>query len=231
MPCSKPQTLSPVSRSHTLGLLCLALCLSVFAPAQEGATITFTLDFPGSDPSHYVISVSGDGNASYQSDGKLSSQSEPADPIRLDFTVSQPTRTRIFDLAKRAHYFAGDIDSKRKGIASTGTKTLSYKNAQGNTQASYNYSPVPAVQELTQLFQNLSTTLEFGRRLEYFRHYQKLALDEELKRMEEISKAGSLQEVRTIAPVLQQIADDSSVINVVRARAQRLLQQSEAAPK
>ena len=42
-----------------------------------------------------------------------------------------------------------------------------------------------AVQQLTQLFQSLSTTLEFGRRLEYFHRYQKLALDEELKRMED----------------------------------------------
>jgi hypothetical protein len=79
------------------------------------------------------------------------------------------------------------------------------------------------VQELTTLFQNLSTTLEFGRRLDYYYHYQKLALDEELKRMEQMLKEKNLEEVQAIAPILQKILADSSVINVTRGRAQRLL--------
>ena len=62
---------------------------------------------------------------------------------------------------------------------------MTYKDSGRSTTATYNYSPVAAVQQITQLFQSLSTTLEFGRRLQYFHHYQKLALDEELKRMEE----------------------------------------------
>ena len=80
---------------------------------------------------------------------------------------------------------------------------------------------MPAVQQITQLFQNLSTTLEFGRRLQYYHHYQKLALDEELKRMEEMAKENDLAELPAVVPILQQIANDTSVINPVRARAQR----------
>jgi len=210
-------------RWRVLWLVCLVFCFHPPAAAQETASVTFTFDFPGSEPSHYSISISSDGRATYQSDGKLSAQSE-GDPSRLDFVISQPTRSHIFDLAKRAHYFAGDIDSGKKGLASTGAKMLAYKDAWRNTQATYNYSPHPAVQELTSLFQNISTTLEFGRRLQYFHRYQKLALDEELKRMEEMWKQNSLEEVAAVAPILQQIAADPSVINVVRARAQRLLE-------
>jgi hypothetical protein len=135
---------------------------------------------------------------------------------------------RIFDLAKRAHYFQGDVDSKKRNLASTGRKTLSYKDDQRSTEATYNYSPIPAVQELTQIFQSLSATLEFGRRLEYFHHYQKLALDDELKRMEETAEQNGLTELTAVAPILQQIANDNSVINPVRARAQRLLERAEA---
>ena len=188
--------------------------------------ITFTLDFPGSEPSHYVISVSSDGHASYVSNGKLSkdSESDSSDPWRLEFSISPSTNTRVFDLAKRAHYFEGEIDSKKKNLASTGAKTLTYKDAQKSTQAAYNYSPVPSVQELTALLQSLSATLEFGRRLDYCLHYQKLALDEELKRMEEMQNSHGLEELSAVAPILQKIADDASVIKVVRARAQRLLQ-------
>jgi hypothetical protein len=214
-----------------LWLFGFILCSCIFVVGQDAAVITFNFDFPGSEPEHYFISVSSNGKASYDSNGKLAPDSEPSDPFRLDFIISDATRTRIFDLAKRARYFEGEIDSKKKGIASTGTKTLTYKDAHKNTQAVYNYSPVSAVEELTSLFQSVSTTLEFGRRLQYFHHYQKLALDEELKRMEEMSKENSLQEISAIAPILQQIETDQSVINVVRARAQRLLERAGTANK
>jgi hypothetical protein len=105
----------------------------------------------------------------------------------------------------------------------TGHKTLAYKDGQQNTRATYNYSLLPAVQELTDFFQRLSSTMEFGRRLEYQYRFQKLALSDELKRMEELANQNELEEVAAITPILQRIAKDPAVINVVRARAQRLL--------
>jgi hypothetical protein len=75
----------------------------------------------------------------------------------------------------------------------------------------------------------MSTTLEFGRRLDFYHHHQKLALEAELKRMEEMAKEKSLQEIQAIAPLLQQIATDQTVLNVSRARAQRLLLANGAA--
>ena len=76
------------------------------------------------------------------------------------------------------------------------------------------------------MFQSLSITLEYGRRLQYFHRYQKLALDEELKRMEEMANENSLQELGAVVPILQGIATDSSVINPVRARAQRMVERA-----
>jgi hypothetical protein len=216
-----------------VALVCLIACFLASAQVQQTVipTVTFTLDFPGSEPDHYVISVSEDGRSSYDSDGKLSPDSEAGDTFHSDFTMSQAARARVFDLAKRAHYFDGQIDSKNKKLASTGTKTLTYKDTQKNTSATYNYSPVPPVQDLTTFFQSLSTTLEFGHRLDYHLRYQKLALDEELKNMEEASNSGGLAEISAVAPVLQKILDDPAVIKVVRARAQRMLQLADAGGK
>src|SRR5437764_2140559 len=213
-----------ILRAPVLSVLFL-ICWFVPAPAQQPATVTLPLDFPNSEADHYVISVASAGRGSYESNGKLSPEGQD-DAYRLDFSLSPATRARIFDLAKRAHYLQGDIDSKKRNLASTGSKTLTYKDDQRSTKATYNYSPVSAVQQLTQLFQNLSATLEFGRRLEYFHHYQKLALDEELKRMEEMAKQNGLIELSALGPILQQIANDNSVINPVRARAQRLLERA-----
>lgn len=218
----------------------LAFGVACSAQAQQAvATVAFSCDFPGSNPSHYGFSVTSARQASYISDGKLETAKEtgadapPADsPFRMDFTLSAGTAAHIFDLAKAARYFEGTVDSKKKNIASTGDKTLVYHDGGKSNMASYNYSTVPAVQELTTIFQTLSAAVEFGRRLDYEYRYQKLALDEELKRMEDTT---TLQDVGAdlpaAAPALQKIADDPSVINPVRAQAQRLLQHAGAAGK
>jgi hypothetical protein len=56
--------------------------------------------------------------------------------------------------------------------------------------------------------------------------HQKLGLEEVLKNMEDEAKDGRLKEVQALSPILKQIADDRSVMNIARARAQRLLQSS-----
>ncbi|MGH9510889.1 MAG: hypothetical protein ACRD2U_02005 [Terriglobales bacterium] len=218
------------SKIRYLALLLQCLLLApVGVQAQHTvATVGYEQTFPGSEPEHYTISVGADCRASYQSDGKVTEQSAGDESYHYDFTVTPPNCSRIFDLAKRARYFDGAIDSKRKNIAATGTKILSYKDAQRNAKATYNYSPLPEVQDLTALFQDMSATMEFGRRLEYDHRYQKLALDEDLRRMDESAGRSGLQEIPAISPVLQKIVDDPSLMNVIRARAQRMLAASKS---
>ena len=210
----------------------ILFCLAGFLSAQNVAvpSVTFSLNFPGSQPDRYAVTVPLTGNATYLSDGKLMEGGD-ADDFKLIFTVSQETRARIFALAEKAHYFSQEVDSKKKNMAFTGTKVLIYSDGQKENRVSYNYTQVSPVLDLTLLFQDMSSTLEFGRRLEYYHRYQKLALDEELKRMEEMANENQLHELSAVAPVLQQIAEDNSVINPVRARAQRMLARAAAAQK
>src|ERR1700687_3890617 len=212
----------------TFQLSCLLLLSSLcaFSQAPDPPVVTFIIDFPASQPEHYSIRVQSDGAARYQSRGRLSPDSDETDSFDLDFTVAAETRQKIFELAAKAGYFPKDLDSPHKDLAFTGKKTLAYKDARRRGESTYNYSLNPAVQELTSLMQSLSATLEFGHRLQYDRHYQKLALDEELKRMEEMARAHQLVEVTAIQPILDQIVAAQSVINVTRARAQRLLERA-----
>lgn len=186
--------------------------------------MTFSLDFPDSSPEHYSIAVQSDGHAHYESSGKITADSDVRDNYETDFVFSDPIRTRIFELAVQSHYFSGKVDSGNKKLAFTGSKKLIYKDGQRNSSADYNYSQQPAVQQLTTLFQSVAATMEFGRRLTYFHRYQKLALDDELKRMEDEAKRGELAELQAVNPVLQAIYEDTSVMNVVRARARRIVE-------
>ena len=217
--------------------LCVALMLlaafiicTISSRAAEPASVTFSLDFPNSSPEHYKILVQTDGQAHYESSGKISADSDARDDYAMDFVFSDATRARIFELAAQAHYFSGKVDSGNKKLAFTGAKKLIYKDGQRDSSADYNYSSQPAVQQLTTLFQSVAATLEYGRRLVYYHHYQKLALDDELKHMEDETKRGNLVELNAVTAVLQQIYDDSSVMNVVRARAQRIMILSKTPP-
>jgi hypothetical protein len=209
-----------------LCLLVLSFLLADSQTAPAPAVVTFTLDFPTSQPEHYSIRVQSDGSGRYQSSGRLSADSDETDSFDLGFIVAAETRRRIFELAAKAGYFQKDLDSHHKGIAFTGKKTLSYQDARRRGESTFNYSSNSAAYELTTLMQSLSATLEFGHRLQYDHRYQKLALDEELKRMEEMARSNELVEVAAIQPILDQIIADPSVINVTRARAQRLLERS-----
>ena len=204
--------------------------LSAAAQAADPATITFSLDFPNSDPEHYSISVQSDGRAKYESSGKISKDSDENQTYQSEFTFSDATRARIFDLAAQSHYFEGKVDSGNKKLAFTGAKKLAYSDGRRNSAAEYNFSQQPAVQQLTTLFQSVSATQEFGRRISYFHRYQKLALDDELKRMEAQARAGEIMEFGSVKPILQEIYDDTAVIKVVRARAMRIMEMGNNVP-
>jgi hypothetical protein len=210
------------------GMSGLLMSQQAVGGAASTAVVTFTLDFPDSDPTHYSIAVDASGHATYEGMLKVAEDSEEQ-TYRAAFDVSAGNRERIFELAKQAKYFASGIDSGNRNLAFTGAKVLSYQDHQRSFTARYNYSKVPAVQQLTAIFQTMASTLEYGRRLAYYHRYQKLALDDELKRMETQAKNNELSEIQGVAPVLQEIFEDTSVINVVRARAKELLQMGSSA--
>jgi hypothetical protein len=205
------------------GLFVLLAAVSFSQDKPDHALVTFALDFPGSQPQHYSFKVQSDGKVRYQSTSKISTESDDLDSFEYEFTVSPSTRERVFELSAKSGYFQNDLDSHRKNMAFTGRKTLKYEEGTRNFESTFNYSPNAAVQGLTSVFQSLSATLELGHRLEYSLRYQKLALADELKRTEESARLNPPVEIQAIAPILQQIVADTAVMNVTRARAQRLL--------
>jgi hypothetical protein len=219
-------------------------------PNANGApvpTITFDLNFPGATPAHYAIAVESTGRASYRSDNAgQTASSEPSSvaaaaayqPYTTEFTMSPATRHAIFELAKQANYFHGDFDFRGGRIANTGIKTLTYSEGPQTAslnnptngkhfQTTFNYSQNPAIQELATIFQQVATTLEFGARLSHEHRYDRMSLEGELKRMEEMQKSHQLLEVQSITPVLRDIVNDTAIFNVTRQRAIRLLKIGE----
>lgn len=199
-------------------------------------TVGFEIAFSGATPAHYAVAVESSGRAAYRSDDLRagSSVQQPTGvPYVVRFTISDATRSRIFALAKQAKFFKGNFDYTKTRVANTGTKTLRYGEGSADsftsptrgefTSTTYNYSENPAIQQLTAIFQSISSTLELGRRLESMHRYERLGLDEELKNAEQAASDHQLVELDAIAPALQAIAQDPAVLHIARERAQHLL--------
>ncbi len=202
-------------------------------PAHNPAlpTVTFQFEFTGADPSHYAISVDTTGRAAYTSTspqddnaGFASPGQKPTgEPYLTKFTLSPETAQQIFDLAKRLNYFDGKFDYTKTRVANTGVKTLIYGDPTRHFETSLNWSQNQDAMELVRTFQSLSSTLEFDLRLRHEMRYQKLALEDELKSLQEASTHNNVTELRLLAPTLQKIANDTSILHIARKRAQELL--------
>ncbi len=193
-------------------------------------TVSFRLEMATFDPKYFGVAVESSGRAAYVSEPAPPPEGTPGDPYIWKFVVSEPTRQRMFELAQQAGYFQGDFDYRKGNIANTGAKTLGYSDGQRCNQTTFNYSTNPAIAELTHIFQSISATMEFGRRLAFAHRFDRLGLDAELKNMEDAAKRDDLREVQAIEPVLKSIADDYAVMHVARGRAERLLARARANP-
>ena len=225
-----------VARFTIVGLVLTAVSLWAQVPdlhPQQKFTpqpiVSFSLELPGAVPPYYSISVEATGRAAYRASPVPGNME--GDPYILKFVISQPARTRIFELAKKLHFFKGDFAYHKGRLANTGIKTLYFTDEKTTNSTTYNYSANPAVQDLTHLFQNISATLEFGRRLQYYYDHQKLGLDDELKHMDQMAQDGDLDELQAVAPILQKIAADPEVMRIDQAHARHLLQMAAAAPR
>jgi len=170
----------------------------------------------------YSIQVQADGKTHFKGTPN-SSQGGNSDPVQDEFTMSEANLQKIFDAAHKLNYFQGDCDSHLKHIAQTGAKTLAYKSSQLRGSCTYNYSQNRDVQQLTQLFQGLAITLDYGHKLAWQYRFDKLGMDQCLRDLERAQAEHQIEELRGIEPILRKIADDSSLMNINRQSAQRLL--------
>ncbi|HET7872767.1 MAG TPA: hypothetical protein VFL42_09670, partial [Terriglobales bacterium] len=202
--------------------------------------VTYECYWEATKPQDYVIKMQSTGNTTYlsrnpapEATGAQTSEAPQTaqaarnaafDPdYQVAFLMSAANRDKVLKLAAQANFFNGNFDYTKHAMANTGRKTLTYADTARHFQTVYNYSENRAIQELTGLFQNISTTLESGHKLAFKHKYDKLGLEAELKALEEEAANHNLAEVQVIAPVLQQIADDPTVLNIARQRARKLL--------
>jgi hypothetical protein len=184
-------------------------------------TVIFTSVLWSADPSYYSIAVDSTGTATYQSAPE--SLERTGVPYTIEFHVSDRTRRTTFNLARRLDFFRGEMQEQQLSAAKNWVHTLVYHDLQFSTQLTYSGSSNSDIEELTSIFEELSETLEYGRRLAYLQQHDRKAIGSELRRLQANADRHVLRERQTIAPVLRSLTADAGLDGETRHAAQALL--------
>jgi hypothetical protein len=201
--------------------------------SPTGSYIVFKFDWDQGRPwLNYTISVDDAGSTHFEGVGNPIENGD-SDTYSQDFIMSAANRQKIFELAKKADYFQGNLEAKQKNIAKTGQKILQYHGKPGgggpaHSSATYNYSPNSDVEELTRIFQAIATTLDFGRKLAFQYRFDKLGMDARLKSLQDLQASHYVEELQSIGPILQKIASDPNMMHINRMTAKQLLNSAGA---
>ncbi len=208
----------------------LALCLIVAAPSgwsaplpEQGVDqIFFSKSFPRSRPEYFEITVDSKGKALYRED--------PKDEDPLEFTLSDGETREVFDLAERMGRFGKSFQSKLK-VAFTGTKTLRYTTAAGETnETTFTYSTDQNAKAIADWFEKAGETERYRVELERVVQFDPLGVNKALLLFQASFDDGRIVAADQFLPVLRTIAEQSKFMHMSRARAAALVERIGAGP-
>ena len=183
---------------------------------QDRPLLHFGFEKAGLAVPHYEIDLYADGEGVYRLPRGA------AQPQSAIITVRAATVRVIF--AATDAVVSNHCGTREKNLADEGTKLLEYFAAGVRSSCSFNYSDDEKLRAAAEAFQEIAETVQAGARLEQERRFDRLGLDAEVDSFTDLVKAGHAIEVQNIAPVLKAIANDDRVMDRVRRKAARLLQ-------
>ena len=205
------------------------------------ATLSFHFERPGLPVPEYTFALHPDGTGTYSAQYAPAAQptsryggvdagaAAPPESVDMPILLSEATTAKLFERARTVGYFEHPCETKAKNIANTGKKVLSYAGPGGSGTCTYNYTENKLIAAVTDTFIGIAYTLEEGHTLAASHRFDHLGLDAEMIQFAEAVKEGRALEVGAIAPVLRSIAEDTQLLDRVRARATQLLTASAPA--
>lgn len=133
-----------------------------------------------------------------------------------------------FNVTRNLDFFRGEFPVTVGSPQKTAVRTLGFHDTTISNQITYSDSSDSDIQELTSVFEEISATLEFGRRLTYLHQHDKGGLDAELTFMQKEAERHHLRELQAVAADLRSIVSDQSVDEATRNRAQAILNPGRA---
>lgn len=184
-------------------------------------TVIFNAVRWNSDPSYYSIAVDATGTATYLSAPE--GLDKTGIPYTTEFQVSDRTRRIILNLAQKLDYFAGSYGELQSSPETHNVYTLAYRYGSVHNQYTYSTSSDADLEELTSVFEELSQTFEFGRKLSEDELHNRRAIGPQLEAMRTKADRHALRDLPALVPILRNVAADTSVDAEARKQASSLI--------
>jgi hypothetical protein len=190
--------------------------------ARRFPTVVFTSVLWSADPSYYSIAIDSSGVATYLS--APSSLEKTGVPYTIEFQATDRTRRLTFNLARSLDFFAGESAEPAVSPEKISIRTLAYTDEHLNNQLTYAAPSGPDLEEITSVFEQLSETLECGRRLAYLQQQHPEAVGSELQGLQNLLDRRQVREFQALVPLLRVIASDQRIDASTHKLAETLLQ-------
>jgi len=202
------------------------------AAAIAGPVVSMEFSNPALSPAHWKLMLRPDGSGHFVSEMGKPTPSDPVGEMRLpdvnrDIQLSPKFAGSVFETAQRHAWFNQPCASHLK-VAFQGWKSLSYSGPQGKGSCTFNYSKDKEIQALGDSFQAVAQTIMEGVRLEMLLQHDPLGLDKEIESLSLAAKDGRAQQICAIRGILERLAQDDGIMDLVRKRARSLLARGES---
>lgn len=208
----------------SLVLLQAAASKGVAAQAAAGGmTLSYTKVLTGSDPEYMKITITPEGNATY--DGRA--LKDPPHP--RPFKLSQATTQKLFSLAAELNNFNSlELESHKK-VANLGLKTFAYSSGGQVAECQFNYTMNRTARALTDVFEGVASVERHVAALEYDMRFDHLGLPHELTTIQADLNNHALADPELMTEVLEKISHDTRFLHIAQTRATDILNRISSA--
>ncbi len=189
-------------------------------------TVIFNAVRWNADPSYYSIAIDATGTATYLSAPE--GLGKTGAPYTTEFQVSDRTRRIVMNVAQKLDYFAGSYGELQSSPESQNVYTVTYRYGSVNNQYTYSTSSDADLEELTSVFEELSQTFEFGRKLSENELHNHRVIGAQLDAMRSKADRHALRDLPALVPILRNLAADTSIDANARRQANSLIKMAQS---
>jgi hypothetical protein len=197
-------------------LLAASLALTATAQTPASGTLVYRKVFKDSSPEFVEIRLRADGRGTYD----IRQLSDEPDPQPME--ISAAMAAKLFEMAAELGHFRDlQLDTKRR-IANLGVKTFRFERGGEAHEVSFNYTVNATATQMQNFFEGLSRQQEHQDTLARRMRYDRLGVNDALLKFEIDLNRKILPEPERLVPVLENIANDTRMIEITRQRARAL---------
>lgn len=215
------------SRVHPAWPLSLALLLLAggLSGAEQSARVFWQKDYSRGTTELHRIEVETDGSTRYVL--KLGD----GEPVAVDFQLKPHILRHLLEMFDQADFLNRDknfVSSRR--VADTGTRTIRLASGPQTREVVFKHTNDRTLRKIATFFDHLSAQERFLLDLELTLKHDRLGIPRKLDQLQGFMERKTIVDPQRFSPILKRISQNTSLMNLARKTARRLLRRIDRHP-